>query len=184
MSWPTSLPASRRNHNCLLLTRNTTRTLRLGCAFLYAHVDSAGNVFKAKRCSLLFPLQQPLVCWASKRRCPGEALFLVVKVVQVVFPCVHVDSAGNASEAKRCYMLFPLQQPLVCMGLEEAISWRIVVHCCKGCSSCFPLCPRDFLSRQRENYMRVYGFSFGRMSGESYFCSRKRVITLKRKSGL
>mgnify|MGYP003286930697 CR=1 FL=1 len=131
-----------------------------------------------------FPCSSPWSAWASKRRCPGEALLLVVKVVQVVFPCVHVDSAGNVSEAKRCYLLFPLQQPLICMGLEEAMSWRSVVHCCKGCSSCFHLCPRDFLSRQRENYMRVYGFSFGRMSGESYFCSRKRVITLKRKSGL
>ena len=131
-----------------------------------------------------FPCSNPWFAWASKRRCPGEALLLVVKVVQVVFPCVHVDSAGNVFKAKRCYLLFPLQQPLICMGLEEAISWRSVVHCCKGCSSCFPLCPRDFLSRQRENYMRVYGFSFGRMSGESYFCSRKRVITLKRKSGL
>ena len=155
-----------------------------------------------------FPCSNPWSAWASKRRCPGEALFLVVKVVQVVFlyihdcrkrhpalllvvkvvqvifTCVHVDSAGNASEAKRCYLLFPLQQPLICMGLEEVISWRSVVHCCKGCSSYFHLCPRDFLSRERENYMRVYGFSFGRMSGESYFCSRKRVITLKRKSGL
>ena len=120
----------------------------------------------------------------SRKRVQGEALLLVVKVVQVVFPCVHVDSAGNVFKAKRCYLLFPLQQSLICMGLEEAISWRSVVHCCKGCSSCFHLCPRDFLSRQRENYMRVYGFSFGRMSGESYFCSRKRVITLKRKSGL
>lgn len=43
---------------------------------------------------------------------------------------------------------------------------------------------RDFLTKERENYMRVYGFSVGHMSGESYFCSRKRVITLKRKSGL
>lgn len=41
-----------------------------------------------------------------------------------------------------------------------------------------------FPRKERENYMRVYGFSFGRMSEESYFCSRKRVITLKRKSGL
>lgn len=128
----------------------------LNMVFLYVHVSSAGE----------------------------GALILVVKVVQVVFPCVHVDSAGNVSEAKRCYLLFPLQQSLICMGLEEAISWRSVVHCCKGCLSCFPLCPRDFLSRQRENYMRVYGFSLGRTSGESYFCSRKRVITLKRKSGL
>ena len=131
-----------------------------------------------------FPYSNPWSEWASKRRYPGEALFIVVKVVQVVFPCVHVDSAGNASEAKRCYMLFPLQQPLICMGLEEAMSWRSIVHSCKGCSSCFHLCPRDFLVRERENYMRVYGFSFGRTSGESYFCSRKRVITLKRKSGL
>ena len=44
--------------------------------------------------------------------------------------------------AKRCILLFPYKQPLVCMGLEEAISWRSVVHCCKGCLSCFPLCPR------------------------------------------
>ena len=50
--------------------------------------------------------------------------------------------AGNVSEAKRCYLLFPLQQPLVCMGLEKAISWRSVVHYCKGCSSCFSLYPR------------------------------------------
>ena len=77
-------------------------------------------------------------------------------LLNMVFLYVHVSSAGG----------------------------RCVVHCCKGCSSCFPLCPRDFLSRQRENYMRVYGFSLGRTSGESYFCSRKRVITLKRKSGL
>lgn len=41
-----------------------------------------------------------------------------------------------------------------------------------------------FPRKERENYMRVYGFSLGRTSGESYFCSRKRVITLKRKSGL
>lgn len=77
-------------------------------------------------------------------------------LLNMVFLYVHVSSAGG----------------------------RCVDPCCKGCSSCFPLCPRDFLSRQRENYMRVYGFSLGRTSGESYFCSRKRVITLKRKSGL
>ena len=84
----------------------------------------------------------------SRKRVQGEALLLVVKVVQVVFPCVHVDSAGNVSKAKRCSLLFPLQQPLVCMGLEEAMSWRSVVTCCKSCSSCFPMCPRRF-SRKR-----------------------------------
>ena len=42
-----------------------------------------------------FPCSNPWSAWASKRRCPGEALLLVVKVVQVVFPCVHVDSAGE-----------------------------------------------------------------------------------------
>ena len=131
-----------------------------------------------------FPTSSPWSAWASKRQYPGEALFIVVKVVQVVFPCVHVDSAGNVFKAKRCYLLFPLQQPLICMGLEEAMSWRSIVHSCKSCSSCFSLYPRDFLARERENYMRVYGFSLGRMRGESYFCSRKRVITLKRKSGL
>ena len=95
-----------------------------------------------------FPCSSPWSAWASKRRCPGEALLLVVKVVQVVFPCVHVDSAGNVFKAKRCYLLFPLQQSLICMGLEEAISWRSVVTCCKSCSSCFPMCPRRF-SRKR-----------------------------------
>ena len=164
---------------------------------------------KAKRCSLLFPLQQPLVCmgleeamsWRSvvhsckscsscfpmcprrfsRKRVQGEALLLVVSLAAALD--LHGPRRGDIL-AKRCYLLFPLQQPLICMGLEEAISWRSVVHCCKGCSSCFHLCPRDFLARERENYMRVYGFSFGRTTGESYFCSRKRVITLKRKSGL
>ena len=130
-----------------------------------------------------FPCSSPWFAWASKRQNPGEALFIVVKVFRVVFLHVHVLSAGDVP-AKRCYLLFPLQQPLFSTGLEEAMSWRSVVYRCKGCSSCFSLCPRDFLSRQRENYMRVYGFSLGRTSGESYFCSRKRVITLKRKSGL
>ena len=41
--------------------------------------------------------------------CPGEALFIVVS----------------------------LAAPLVCMGLEEAMSPRSVVTCCKSCSSCF-----------------------------------------------
>ena len=40
--------------------------------------------------------------------------------------------------AKRCSLLFPLQQPLVNTGLEETLSPRSVVHCCKSCSSCFP----------------------------------------------
>ena len=144
------------------------------------------SVLSTRSCSISWHSFSPwhnLSKLSSAHGLPKE-LLLVVKVVQVVFPCVHVDSAGNVFKAKRCSLLFPLQQPLVSMGLEEAISWRSVVHCCKGCLSCFPLCPRDFLSRQRENYMRVYGFSFGRTSGESYFCSRKRVITLKRKSGL
>ena len=42
-----------------------------------------------------FPTSSSLSAWASKRRYPGEALLLVVKVVQVVFLCVHVDSAGK-----------------------------------------------------------------------------------------
>ena len=41
--------------------------------------------------------------------------------VQVVFPCVHVDSAGNVFKAKRCYLLFRLQQSLMCMDVEEAV---------------------------------------------------------------
>ena len=44
------------------------------------------EISKAKRCILLFHYKQPLVAWASKRQCPREALFKVVKVVQVVFP--------------------------------------------------------------------------------------------------
>ena len=95
-----------------------------------------------------FPCSNPWFAWASKRRCPGEALLLVVKVVRVVFPCIHVDSAGNVSKAKRCSLLFPYKQPLVCMGLEEAMSWRSVVSCCKSCSSCFPMCPRRFSRRK------------------------------------
>ena len=43
------------------------------------------EISKAKRCILLFHYKQPLVAWASKRQCPREALFKVVKVVQVVF---------------------------------------------------------------------------------------------------
>ena len=43
------------------------------------------EISKAKRCILLFHYKQPLVAWASKRQCPGEALLLVVKVVLVVF---------------------------------------------------------------------------------------------------
>ena len=55
-------------------------------------------------------------------------------------------SAGNVSKAKRCILLFRYKQPLVCMGLEEAMSWRSVVHRCKSCSSCFPICPyRDYV---------------------------------------
>ena len=54
----------------------------------------------------------------------GEgALFLVVKVVQVVFPCVHVLLKGR------------------------------VVTCCKMCSSCFPSCPRvDVRRMSREAF--------------------------------
>ena len=47
---------------------------------------------------------------------------------------VYKRQAGNVSKAKRCYLLFPLQQPLFSTGLEEAMSWRSVVHCCKGLS--------------------------------------------------
>ena len=43
------------------------------------------EISKAKRCILLFHYKQPLIAWASKRQCPREALFIVVKVVQVVF---------------------------------------------------------------------------------------------------
>ena len=32
-----------------------------------------------------FPCSNPWLAWASKRQCPREALFIVVKVVQVVF---------------------------------------------------------------------------------------------------
>ena len=56
--------------------------------------------------------------------------------------------AGNVSKAKRCSLLFPYKQPLVCMGLEEAMSWRSVVTCCKSCSSCFSMCPRRFSRRK------------------------------------
>ena len=52
-------------------------------------------VSKAKRCKMLFRNKQPLVARASKRQCPGEALLLVVKVVRVVFPCVHVRRQGT-----------------------------------------------------------------------------------------
>ena len=41
------------------------------------------------------------------------------------------------SKAKRCSLLFRYKQPLVCMSLEEAMSPRSVVTCCKSCSSCF-----------------------------------------------
>ena len=88
-----------------------------------------------------FPCSSPWFAWASKRQYPGEALFIVVKVFRVVFLHVHVLSAGDVP-AKRCYLLFPLQQPLFSTGLEEAMSWRSVVYRCKGCSSCFSLCPR------------------------------------------
>ena len=50
--------------------------------------------------------------------------------------------AGNVSKAKRCILLFRNKQPLVCIGLEEAMSPRSVVTCCKSCSSCFSICPR------------------------------------------
>ena len=43
----------------------------------------------------------------------------------------------NVPKAKRCILLFPYKRPLVCMGLEEAMSPRNVVTCCKSCSSCF-----------------------------------------------
>ena len=43
-----------------------------------------------KRCFLLFTLQQPLVSMGLEERCPREALLLVVKVVQVVFPYKQV----------------------------------------------------------------------------------------------
>ena len=142
-----------------------------------------------------FPCSNPWSEWASKRRCPGEALLLVVKVVQVVFlyihdcrkrhpalllvvkvvqvvfPCVHVDSAGNASKAKRCYLLFPLQQPMVCMGLEEAMSWRSVVHCCKGCSSCFSLYPRDFLAKKGKTICGFMGFPLAARAGNRTFAA-------------
>ena len=36
-----------------------------------------------------FPTSSLWSAWASKRRCPGEALFIVVKVVQVVFLYVY-----------------------------------------------------------------------------------------------
>ncbi len=88
-----------------------------------------------------FSCSNPWSAWASKRQYPGEALFIVVKVFRVVFLHVHVLSAGDVP-AKRCYLLFPLQQPLFSTGLEEAMSWRSVVYRCKGCSSCFSLCPR------------------------------------------
>ena len=91
-----------------------------------------------------FPCSNPWFAWASKRRYPGEALLLVVKVVRVVFPCIHVFSAGNMSKAKRCILLFSNKQLLVRMGLEETISWRSVVTCRKSCPSCFPMYPRVF----------------------------------------
>ena len=37
------------------------------------------------------------------------------------------DNLQEMSKAKRCYLLFRYKQPLVCMGLEEAMSPRSVV---------------------------------------------------------
>jgi len=56
----------------------------------------------------------------SRKRVQGEALFIVVS----------------------------LAATLGLLGLEEAMSWRSVVPCCKSCSSYFPMCPRRF-SRKR-----------------------------------
>ena len=50
----------------------------------------------------------------------------------------HQDkSARSVFKAKRCILLFRNKQALICIGLEEAMSWRSVVTCCKSCSRCF-----------------------------------------------
>ena len=148
MSWPTSLPASRRNHNSLLLTRNTTRTLRLGCAFLYAHVDSAGNASEAKRCSLLFPCKQPLVCMGLEEAMSWRSVVTCCKSCSSCFPMCPRRFSRKRVQGEALFIVVSLAATLGLLGLEEAMSWRSVVPCCKSCSSYFPMCPRRF-SRKR-----------------------------------
>ena len=54
--------------------------------------------------------------WASKRRCPREALLLVVKVVQVVF---HVSTLHHSIFRKN---LVSTRSP-ACLGLRHGPTW-------------------------------------------------------------
>ena len=78
MKW--NLHASRILQSCCKVNNKIqgfARTLR--------QEKSAGNVSKAKVVHSCFPCSKPWLAWTSKRQCPREALFIVVKVVQVVF---------------------------------------------------------------------------------------------------
>ena len=55
-----------------------------------------------------FPCSNPWSAWASKRRYPGEALFIVVKVVQVVFLYVLGISSQGKGKTICGFMGFPL----------------------------------------------------------------------------
>ena len=103
---------------------------------------SAGNMSKAKRCILLFPNKQLLVRMGLEEAISWRSVVTCCKSCSSCFSMYPRASAGNMSKAKRCILLFPNKQLLVRMGLEEAISWRSVVTCCKSCSSCFSMYPR------------------------------------------
>ena len=55
-----------------------------------------------------FPCSSPWSAWASKRQYPGEALLLVVKVVQVVFIYILGISSQGKGKTICGFMGFPL----------------------------------------------------------------------------
>ena len=91
-------------------TYTLSRVLQSCCKVNNKIQDFAGTISRAMRVQgealfIVVSLAATLDLKEPRRgECPGEALFIVVKVVQVVFPCVHVESTFDVP-AKRCYLL-------------------------------------------------------------------------------
>ena len=73
---------------------------------------------------------------ANRRQYKKNTILFYCWLIQRSYLC-RIMYNINVPKAKRCILLFPYKRPLVCMGLEEAMSPRSVVTCCKSCSSCF-----------------------------------------------
>ena len=79
-----------------------------------------------------FPCSNPWFAWASKRRCPGEALFIVVSLAQ---PLVSMG-LEEAMSPRSCSITWHSFSPWHNLSKLSFSSWftEKVVFCCLACS--------------------------------------------------